>query len=241
MYFLILLNKISQILGPQCQEKNELSLLPLQAFLFHPWPSLAVVVGNLSKKPGIAIGNAPHIMGLLADEVTTCFSHPSWEMQTFTWPVYLSSLPLPFSWHRLWICNNFWKTTLFTKYYTFTSYHFNVIFYCFSTRKTNSMNLANAKVLWLLPPQKKSKFIYFLHVLCNCSSLCYFSLYCYIVGGFLSAYHVLDTILGVLCVWVHLILITSLEVGSICKPIFRCRNWGTKKLNVLPTTRKRWS
>lgn len=38
--------------------------------------SLAVVVGNLSKKPGITIGNASHIMGPFADEVTICFSHP---------------------------------------------------------------------------------------------------------------------------------------------------------------------
>lgn len=38
--------------------------------------SLAVVVRNLSKKPGVIIGNASHIMGLFGDEVTMCLSHP---------------------------------------------------------------------------------------------------------------------------------------------------------------------
>lgn len=82
--------------------------------------SLAVVVGNLSKKPGIAIGNASHIMGLFADEVTICFSHPFWEMQTFTLLVCLSELQLPCSLYKIWICNNLWKEL--TKYHTFTSY-----------------------------------------------------------------------------------------------------------------------
>lgn len=71
--FLILPNKVPPMLGPQCQEKNEDLLLALRAFLFHHWHLLAVVVGNLSKKPGRTVGNASHIMGQFADEVTVCF------------------------------------------------------------------------------------------------------------------------------------------------------------------------
>ena len=63
--------------------------------------SLAVVVGNLSKKPGITIGNASHTMGLFADKVTVCFSHPSQEMQTSTLSVYLSGLSLPRSLYKI--------------------------------------------------------------------------------------------------------------------------------------------
>lgn len=68
----------------------ELSFCSQRLFCFVAGASAAV--GHLPTEPGIEIANAPHIMGLFADEVSVCISHPFRGKQSFALPFSSSSV-----------------------------------------------------------------------------------------------------------------------------------------------------